>query len=217
VLLTIVAEGPPPNVTRVAPERFVPVIVTVAPSPAEVGVKLLIAGGAMKVNPARFAVPPRVVTVTEPLVDPAGTAVTTWVPVLLVITAPGPLPKVIEVAPLRLVPVIVMEVPVAAVVGVKLATVGAGTKVKPAKLLVPPGVVTVTVPLAEPAGTVAVTWLAVFAVTVAAGPPPKVTRVAPARLVPLIATVEPTPPAPGLNPVTFGGGGGAVTTTLRSR
>jgi hypothetical protein len=35
----------PPKLTDVAPVRFVPVIVTVAPAPAEVGVKLVIAGG----------------------------------------------------------------------------------------------------------------------------------------------------------------------------
>ena len=72
-MLTIVAEGPPPKVTRVAPERFVPVIVAVVPAPAEVGVKLLTVGAGTKVKPARLVAPPGVVTATEPLAEPAGT------------------------------------------------------------------------------------------------------------------------------------------------
>tara|TARA_R110002072_G_scaffold288122_1_gene454194 strand:+ start:17 stop:250 length:234 start_codon:yes stop_codon:yes gene_type:complete len=73
VLLTIVAEGPPPKVTRLAPLRLVPVIMTVVPAPAEVGVKLLTAGAGTKVNPARLVFPPGVVTATEPLAEPTGT------------------------------------------------------------------------------------------------------------------------------------------------
>ena len=61
------------------------------------------------------------------------------------------------VAPLKLVPLIVIEVPTPPLVGLKLVIVGAGTTTKLLALVaVPPAVVTVTGPLLAPAGTVAV-------------------------------------------------------------
>jgi hypothetical protein len=55
----------PPKLTAVAPVKLVPVIVTVAPEPADVGVNEVIVGAGM-VNPASVAVPPGVVTDTLP-------------------------------------------------------------------------------------------------------------------------------------------------------
>jgi hypothetical protein len=55
----------PPKLTEVAPVKLVPVMVTVAPLTAEVGVKDVMVGAAM-VKPARLAVPPGVVTDTLP-------------------------------------------------------------------------------------------------------------------------------------------------------
>ena len=64
----------PLNATAVAPERFVPVMVTAAPTAPLVGVKLVIVGGLMTVNtPVLVAVPSAVVTLSGPLVAPAGT------------------------------------------------------------------------------------------------------------------------------------------------
>src|ERR1019366_3224152 len=78
--------------------------------------------------------------------------------------------------------------------------------------LVPLAVVTVrsTVP-AGPAGAVAVTDVAEFTVNEVAGTEPKVTAVAPVRLVPVIVTdsLPASGPDEGLRAVTVGTGGGS--------
>ena len=63
------------NLTAVAPVKFVPVIVTLVPAGPLVGVKLVIVGGlAVTVKLlALVAVPPGVVTLSGPVVAPAGT------------------------------------------------------------------------------------------------------------------------------------------------
>ena len=65
----------PPKLTAVAPVKSVPVKVTVAPLAALVGVKEVMTGVGIKVNPASTAVPPQVVTLTFPEVAAASTAV----------------------------------------------------------------------------------------------------------------------------------------------
>jgi len=66
-----------PKLTAVAPVKLVPVMVTVAPLVADVGVKEVIVGvgDEIKVNPADVATPPGVVTETEPDVPAATIAV----------------------------------------------------------------------------------------------------------------------------------------------
>jgi len=64
-----------PKLTAVAPVKLVPVRVTVAPLAADVGVKDVIVGAGIKVNPASVTLPPGVVTETEPDVPVATTAV----------------------------------------------------------------------------------------------------------------------------------------------
>jgi hypothetical protein len=135
----------PPNVTEVAPLKLVPVSVTVAPDPAEVGVKEERVGAGIKVNPARLAAPPGVVTETEPEVPDATTAVMVVELTTLKDVAAVP-PKLTDEAPVKFVPVIVTVAPATAEVGVKEETVGAGTNVNPARLAVPPGVITETGP-----------------------------------------------------------------------
>jgi hypothetical protein len=65
----------PLNATTVAPVKFVPVIVTLVPVGPLVGVKLVIVGAlALTVKlVALVAVPPGVVTLSGPVVAPAGT------------------------------------------------------------------------------------------------------------------------------------------------
>ena len=71
--VTVVA-AIPLKVTRVAPVRFVPVMATLVPTIPEAGVKLVIVGGRITVKLAvLLALPPGVVTLTLPVVDPAGT------------------------------------------------------------------------------------------------------------------------------------------------
>ena len=67
----------PLNRTAVAPVKFVPLIVTLVPVGPLVGVKLVIVGAlAVTVKLlALVAVPPGVVTLSEPVVAPAGTVV----------------------------------------------------------------------------------------------------------------------------------------------
>jgi hypothetical protein len=69
------------------------------------------------------------------------------------------------VAPLRFVPLIVTLAPTGPLVGEKLVIVGGGgTTVNEALLIaLPPGVVTLSVPLVAPAGTVA--WIDVSEIT----------------------------------------------------
>ena len=67
----------PLNVTAVAPVKFVPLIVTLAPTAPLAGVKLVIVGAladTVKVL-ALVAVPPGVVTLSVPVVAPVGTVV----------------------------------------------------------------------------------------------------------------------------------------------
>ena len=67
----------PLNVTPVAPVKFVPLIVTLVPAGPLAGVKLVIVGAlAVTVKLlALVAVPPGVVTLSGPVVAPAGTVV----------------------------------------------------------------------------------------------------------------------------------------------
>ena len=78
--------------------------------------------------------------------------------------------------------------------------------------LVPPAAVTVTSTVAGAlGGEVAVMDVALLTVKVVAGlPEPKLTAVAPVKLVPVTVTVVPPAvgPVPGLTAVTVGGGGG---------
>ena len=105
---------------------MVPVIVTVVPLAADVGVKELITGAGINVNPESVAVPPGVVTLTLPLVPLATTAVMDVALTTLNEVAAVP-PKLTAVAPVKLVPVIVTVVPLAADVGVNEVITGAGT------------------------------------------------------------------------------------------
>ena len=64
----------PPNITDVAPPKFVPLMVTLVPSGPLAGEKFEIVGGLVTAKLfALVALPPVVVTVTGPVVAPAGT------------------------------------------------------------------------------------------------------------------------------------------------
>ena len=172
--------------------KFVPVIVTVSPVPALVGVKLVMVGGAMKVNPARLATPPGAVTCTLPEAPPAATTAVICVAETTIKLVAATPPKRTCVAPVKFVPLIVTVAPMAALVGVKLVMVGGGANVKPASVAVPPGAVTETEPLA-PAAKTAVIWVADTTIKLAAAVPPKLTAVAPVKFVPVMVTVVPKP------------------------
>jgi hypothetical protein len=131
-------------------------------------------------------------------------------------------PNVTVVTPVKLVPVIVTEVPPAVTpeFGLTPVTVGGGGVVAVnlnwsdggLTAEVPAGVVTVTstVPVAS-GGEVAVMEEAELTTKVAAAVAPNLTAVAPVTLVPVIVTEVPPALSPefGLRPVTVGPGGGA--------
>jgi len=159
------------------------------------------------------AVPPAVVTVTEPVRAPVGTVAVSEVLETTVNVALVP-PKVTFVVPVKFAPVIVTFVPTGPLVGVKDEIVGAGGGVTVtvkafALVAVPPGVVTAIGPVVAPLGTVA--WRAVSETTVNdAVVPPKVTLVVPVKLVPPIVTFTPTGPLVGAKDVIVGAGGVTV-------
>ncbi len=214
--LTIVAVTLP-NFTTVAPDRLVPVIVTDVPPAVgpDVGLIPVTAGATRYVYSSAddvAEVPAAVTTVTLTIPVPAGLVATICVALALTIVAELA-PKSTAVAPARLTPLIVTDVPPAAGpdAGLIPATLGALTtyvylsagEVAEA----PVAVTTVTSTVPVPAGAMATISVAV-SLTIVALLVPKSTAVAPARLAPLIVTDVPPEVGPdvGLIPVTLGAG-----------
>src|SRR3989442_952849 len=193
-------------VTAVAPAKFVPVIVTLAPAGPLVGEKLVIVGGGMTVKLlALIAVPPDVVTLIGPVVAPLGRVVAIEVDEFTVKLAATPL-MVTDVTPVKFVPAIVTLVPTGPLVGEKLVIVGGGMTVKLlARVAVPADVVTLIGPVVAPPGTVAVIDVDEFTVKLALVPL-KRTAVAPVKVAPVIVTLVPTGPLVGEKLVIVGRG-----------
>ena len=161
-------------------------------------------------NPAIVAVPPGVVTLTAPPIAPVRRAVMRVAETIVNGTATPP--TLTAVAPVKLRPLMVMVVvvePLGMVVGVKLVITGAGTgvKVKPAITAVPSGVVTLTSPDKPPTGTTAVMRVAELTTNDDAAMPPKLTLLAPVKLLPEITTLVPGVAVAGVKPVIRGPGG----------
>ena len=151
------------------------------------------------------AVPPDVVTVITP-VAPLATVALMLVVLTTVMLLAVVLPKATAVTPVKLLPVIVTTVPVPPTVGVNEVMLGARLKVKePILVAIPPGVVTVSVPLA-PLPTVMLIVAAVVTVKEAAAVPPTTTAVAPVKLAPVMVTTVPAVPLVGVNEVIIGAG-----------
>jgi hypothetical protein len=102
---------------------------------------------------ALVVLPPDVVTLTGPVVAPAGTVAWIVVAEFTVKLAALPLNPT-AVAPVKFVPVMVTTVPAGPLAGVKLVIAGATVKL-PALVAVPPGAVTLSGPVVAPAGTAA--------------------------------------------------------------
>src|SRR5437899_11448955 len=131
-------------------------MVTPVPTGPLAGVKLVIVGGLITVKlPALVAVPPGVVTLIVPVVAPVRSPSHVALPILTVKVALTLL-NATAVVPVKLVPLMVTLVPTGPLAGVKLVIVGGLITVKlPALVAVPPGVVTLIVPVVAPVGTVA--------------------------------------------------------------
>jgi hypothetical protein len=91
-------------------------------------------GGSVKVKPARDTDPPAVVTFTSP-VEPFPTTAVMVVALVTLKDVAGVPPKLTAVAPVKLLPVMVMVAPGFADVGVNELMVGAGTTGGPASSL----------------------------------------------------------------------------------
>jgi len=107
------AAGVKPKLTAVTPVKFVPVIVTVVPLAALVGVKDVTVGVLIKVKPPSKSVPSGAITTTFPEAPEATTAVIV-VALTTVKDDAGTPPKLTAVAPVKLFPVIVTVAPLAA-------------------------------------------------------------------------------------------------------
>jgi len=155
----------------VAP-KFVPVIVTAAPTAPVVIDRLVMLGAAttVKLDPLLFT--PLANTTTFPVVAPLGTVVAMLVALQLATVAAAPLNFTVLlpcVAP-KFVPVIVTAAPTAPVVTDRLVMLGAGTTVKLDPLLFTPLANTTTFPVVAPEGTVVAMLVAPQLVTVAVIP-----------------------------------------------
>ena len=150
-----------------------------------------------------MAVPPAVVTaIVFAPTDPAGVfAVIEVSDAITTLVAAIP-PTVTLLAPVKLVPVIEIAVPAASNPegGSTNVIVGAATYVNaPPTVSIPPGVVTETAcEPAIPLGVTAVIEVDEITLRVVAATPPKVTRFAPVKLVPVIVTVVPAVSGPNV-------------------
>lgn len=157
-------------------------------------------------NDALLADPPSVVTVITPVAVPTGTEVKIEVAdntlkvaaIFVVVVLPV---KVTEVAPVRLVPVIVTEVPTPPEVGLIAEIVGAAafTVNVPALVAVNPPLVTLIAPVVTPIGATAVIDVAETTVNEVAFKPLNLTAVAVVKLVPVMVIVVPVVPLVGVN------------------
>jgi hypothetical protein len=152
--------------------KFVPVIVTTAPTAPDVGDRLVILGVARTVKFWPLLFTPLAKTTTFPVVAPVGTGTLIVVALQLVGVPAVPLNLTVLlpwVAP-KLVPVTVTGVATAPEVGERLVIFGAETTVKLTPLLATPETVTTTFPVVAPLGTLATMLVAVQLVAVAVVP-----------------------------------------------
>jgi len=151
-----------------------------------------------------LATPPTV-TITLPLVAPAGTDAVILVALQLLTAATVPLNFTVFVPWLdpKLAPEIVMEAPMGPEVADRLEMVGAVVTLNGTPLLGTPPTVTTTLPLVAPAGTLVEMLVALQFVAVAATPLNVIEPAVP-KFEPLIVTAAPTGPADGESPVIVG-------------
>jgi hypothetical protein len=152
---------------------------------------------------ALVAIPPGAVTAIGPVVAPTGTVAVIFVDELTTKVAAVPL-KLTAVAPVKLLPLMVTELPIWPLLGEKFVITGAAAKV-PELVAVPAGVCTLILPVVTPDGTTAEICTLESTVN-AAFLPLNFTDDVSRKLVPLIVTVMPGGPLGGENDVIFGNG-----------
>ena len=157
---------------------------------------------ATQIKPLFVPVPPGVVTLTLPEVPVLTTAVIDVALTTLNEVAAVP-PKLTAEALVKSVPVRVTVKPLPELVGENELITGAGIKVKPLLVAVPPRVVTNTSPVV-PDATTAVMLVALTTVNEVALVPPNLTVVAVVKSVPVMVTVAPLAALVGVNEVMVG-------------
>jgi len=186
-------------------------------------IPVIVAKGRRVKDPELVAEPAGLVTEMVPVLPVATTALM-LVGELIMNDAASVPPNFTEVAPVKLVPLIVTFIPCAPLLGVNDEIVGAAMKVNPPSTALPPGVVTETFP-EEPVATTAVTVVELTTLKDVAAVPPKLTAVAPSKSVPVMVTVAPlialigandeiVGPAMNVNPANESVPPGVVTDTL---
>jgi hypothetical protein len=195
----------PLNVTVLVPcidPKFVPIIITDAPTAADVGHNLVMLGVGRTVNDAPVLETPFTVTTTVPVIAAVGTGATILVALQLLGVAVVPLNVSVLVPCVdpKFVPVIVTDVPTGPDVGDKLVILGVGRTVKATPLLATPPDVTTTLPLVAADGTVAMINVEVQLTTLAANVPLNETVLLPCdepKYDPLIEICDPAGPEVG--------------------
>jgi hypothetical protein len=172
------------------------------------------------VNTLLCAAPVAVVTRIGPVVALAGTtAVIVGSLTTVKLLADVPL-KLTLVAPVKLVPIMVMVSPAPPLAGAIMLITGAGggnggaiSNVNTTLVAVPAGVAIVIGPVVAPIGTTAAILVSFTIVKLLAATPLKLTLVAPVRFAPLITTVIPIEPLGGAIALISGAGAGTGVTT----
>jgi hypothetical protein len=194
----------PLNVTALPPcvaPKFVPEIVTEAPTAPDAGETFVIVGADSTTKLAPLLLTPDTVTTTFPVVAPLGTGTTIEFALQVDGLAAVPL-KVTVLVPCvdpKFVPEIVTEVPTAPDAGERLVMVGVSNTVNDTPALDTPPTVTTTLPVLAPLGT-GVTMLVALQLLGVAGVPLKVTVLVPwvdPKFNPAIVTEMPTGPDVG--------------------
>jgi hypothetical protein len=214
VALQLVAVADVPfNVTVLEPSvepKFVPVIVTDAPTAPVVGERLVMLGAATTVNEIPLLFTPLAFTTTLPVAAPVGTVATIEVALQLpIVVAVVPLNFTVLapcVAP-KFAPVIVTDAPTAPDVGETLVMLGEATTLKLTPLLFTPLAFTTTLPVVAPVGTVATIEVALQLPIVVAVVPLNFTVLVPwvdPKFAPVIVTDAPTAPVVGERLVILG-------------
>jgi hypothetical protein len=214
--------GVPLKVTVLVPcaaPKFVPIIATEVPTTPEFGVSWLMAGaGTVTVNAVPALATPPTVTTTLPVVAPTGTTATIDVELqseMDVAAVPLKVAVLVPCVEPKFVPIMATELPTRPEFGVRLVMAGVGGIAyvnKSAELvaLVPAEVTTVTYTEPAPAGEIAVILVAEFTVKLVAAVVPKLTEVAPVKLVPTIVTEVPPVDEPVVGPMAVIVGAAAV-------
>jgi hypothetical protein len=149
-------------------------------------------------------VPTPVVTLKLPLVPfPTTAAIEVLLNIVKEVAAVPP--KLTAVVPVKFVPVMITVSALLELVGVKDVMVGvlAERRIKPVLVAIPKGVVTLSVPVLPDPTTAVIVVLFTTTKEIAAVPP-KLTAVAPVKLVPVIVTVAPAAAEVGVKEVMVG-------------